>query len=276
MLNPKSRLARAINIIYDGVVLKDYDNVLCIIGDEGKGKSNILLQIVDFWLKKRYNTITPEMANRFIAMDSKDLGRVIKGVTNFDILANDEAADLSSRSSMSKINKTYVKAYSIIRGKNLFTILVLPDLFDLDTFFRKRRVRNLIYTNKRGVIHFWGKQRLKKLVEINEVSKTKNYFCVQPLFSDRVPLYKGVLSDPYKKMKEEKISKIQDELYNELMSGSTNEAMNKETETMIKLKEGNDWSYGTLAKYYNISGDAIRKRIKAYTGAKNENEEAII
>ena len=274
MLNNNSRLARAINIIHEGVTKKNYDNVLCIVGDEGKGKSNILLNIVDYWLRKIYDEVNPEMANKYIAMDSKDLGKVLKDVTNYDILANDEAADLSNRSSMSKMNKTYVKAYQIIRGKNLFTILVLPDLFDLDSFFRKRRVRHLIYTDKRGIIAFWGKKRLKKLVALNEDSKIKSYTCVRPLFIDRVPLYKGILAEPYKIMKENKISLVQQQLYDELTNETTDKGSDRLGEAMIKLKEEYGLSNAQVGKFFSYTGQTVGNYIRRISD-DHENENIV-
>lgn len=208
MIRGDSRMDRTLEIIYNGLVKKDYDDVLCIVGDEGKGKSNILLHIVEWWLIKRYGTVTPEMCERFVGMDARSFSSVLSKAKRYDIVADDEAADISSRGAMQQSNQLFMQAYQIIRGDNLFSVLVIPSLFDLDAFFRKRRVKHLIHVYKRGKIAFWSNQRLKRMVELNEKLPFKNYYLVRPTFFDSLPRYEGILKEPYEQMKARKMKKV--------------------------------------------------------------------
>lgn len=261
MINPESRIARALNIIYEGVVENDYDNVLAIVGDEGKGKTHVMLHIVEEWLTKRYGEVTPEMANKYIGMDGKSFAKCLSGVKRFDIIADDEAADISSRSALEKTNKLFMKAYQIIRGDNLFTILIIPSLFDLDTFFRKRRVRHLIHVYKRGQFAFWNGQRLRRMVEQNERYPVKNYYVVPPLFHDHLTKYEGVLLKPYLKMKEDKMLRVRELLHAEMTAGANKDLL-KEAETIKRLKDGLKLSTTQLGEYFNMHRTTIGARLK--------------
>jgi hypothetical protein len=157
---------------------------------------------------KRYGKITPDMAERFIGMDANSFSKVLSTARRYDMVADDEAADISSRGAMQQSNQLFMQAYQIIRGDNLFSVLVIPSLFDLDSFFRKRRVKHLIHVYKRGKIAFWSNQRLKRMVELNEKLPYKNYYLVRPTFFDTLPKYTGPLLEPYQAMKARKMKKV--------------------------------------------------------------------
>jgi len=269
-MNENSRIYRAIDIIYDGVVNKDYDNVLCITGDEGKGKTHIGLHIVDEWLRRRYGTVTPEMAGKFIGMDGKGFVKVLGGVKRFDIAMNDEAADISSRGALEKVNKLFMKAYQIIRGDNLFTILIIPSVFDLDSFFRKRRVRHLIHVYKRGKFAYWGHERLKRMVEQNERFPVKNYYVVRPLFYDNLPKYDGVLLNPYLKIKEDKMLKVRELLSQELAEDVPRSVL-KEAQAMKNVREKFGLNITQTAKIFGYGRQVIGERLKLLKGEGAED-----
>lgn len=106
--------------------------------------------------------------------------------------------------------------YQLIRGENLFTVLIIPSVFDLDTFFRKRRVRHLLHVPRRGVYHFWDKQDLRRMVELNEGKPFKNYYRVSPTARGSFKKYEGVYLEPYKLKKSEKMKKVREMLASEL------------------------------------------------------------
>ncbi len=205
-------LLKTLDVIHEAITKRDYDEVLCISGDEGRGKTTLALHIVEYWLNKQYGHVTSVMATKHIALDSPGFARVLEKVAQFDIALHDEAADLSARGAMKKQNQLYVQAYQIIRGDNLFTILIIPSIFDLDSFFRKRRVRHLINVHARGRLAFWSQSRLRKMVQINERLPYKNIMITKPTFYDTYPKYDGVLNEEYQRMKKEKMKKVRREL----------------------------------------------------------------
>lgn len=210
------RLEAALERIFHHVKERDYDEVIAIVGDEGVGKTNVGLHVIEWWLRKLYGKVEPEDAEKYIALDSPKFASVLHGLKQYEPALHDEAADLSARGAMSKVNKLYTQAYQIIRGDNLLTVLILPSLFDLDPFFRKRRVRHMILVYGRGRMAFWSKSRLRKMVEYNERLPYKNYFVMRPTFYDTFPKYKGPLLAKYQAMKKEKMQGVRKWLYHEM------------------------------------------------------------
>jgi hypothetical protein len=88
---------------------------------------------------------------------------------------------------MSKLNVSITKAYQIIRGDNLLTILVLPSIFDLDGFFTKRRAR--------GLIHITAVRKIKYITPINnktlKQSSLRIFKMVIKLFSPQIEAVKN-------------------------------------------------------------------------------------
>lgn len=211
------RLQTVLDVVFDKVTKEDWDNVLVLGGDEGIGKSNLGLHISDYWNTKLYGSIKPVLIkNVCLSLDQFLLA--FKDLKQFELIIYDEAGELSSLRMMTKFNFAITQAYEVVRGQNLFTILILPDVFYLNPFFSNRRARGYIHVYKRGRFAYWDKKRLRALIEKNKHFKRRSVWRVPPLFYDTFPKYKGVLKEPYLEKKTEKMNKIRDELYDKLMT----------------------------------------------------------
>lgn len=212
------KIHEVVREIHKQVTQNDFDEVLCISGDEGMGKSNLGLLLVEFWLQLNGEVVTKESARRCIGMDALGFAKVLKEAKKFGVVMADEAADISSRTALNKQNVAIMKAYQIIRGENIFTILIIPSIFDLDTFFRKRRVRHLIHVYGRGKLAFWNTKRLRAMVQVNDRLPVKDPMVLPPLFRESFPRYEGVMLEEYRVMKAEKMSKVREKLLKDLTS----------------------------------------------------------
>jgi ABC-type dipeptide/oligopeptide/nickel transport system ATPase component len=172
---------------------QDHDTLFVIVGDEGSGKSNLMLHILE-----EYNK---EADIRDVAFNKEEFVRVLKNMKRFGNPVFDEAGDgMYSRDAMVGLNKLLIKTYMAIRGYNLFTILVLPNFFDLDSFFRQHRVKGLFQVYKRGSFKFWNKNQI---YYINQSSEKK--IKIKPSVYDTFPKYKGRLKEEYDIKKTERI-----------------------------------------------------------------------
>jgi len=210
------KLHEVIREIHHQVTKNDFDEVLCISGDEGVGKSNLGLWLVEFWLQLNGEEVTREKARECIGMDALGFAKVLKGAKKYGVVMADEAADISSRTALNKQNVAIMKAYQIIRGENIFTIMIIPSIFDLDPFFRKRRVRHLIHVSGRGKFGFWNTKRLRAMVAVNDRMVIKDPMVIGPLFRESFPKYTGVMLEEYKAMKIEKMAGIREKLLKDL------------------------------------------------------------
>jgi hypothetical protein len=130
-----------------------------------------------------------------------------------------------------------MKAYQLIRGENLFTILLIPSIWDLDPFFRKRRVRHLIDIDRRGKFSFWSKERLKIMLEVNDRMIVKNPYIIHPTFSSTFPKYTGELLPAYLEMKKKKMTLVRSQLIDDLSSDVVDDDKNFSDEIKHFLSE---------------------------------------
>ena len=227
-----------------------HDTVWIISGDEGFGKSNLLLDIVEEWglMTDRKYTIeniglTPQGWVRAISIAEPHIG----------IAPFDEAGDgLLSRDAMSDFNKDVIKMYTVIRGKGLFTILVLPSFWYLDKFFRMHRVKGLFHVYNRGRVAFWNKQQIKQIILRGE--DHQDIWAAKPSIRDSFPRYDGYLKADYEKLKAEKIAssiKAMEDKY------ATGEAALTETQSEVLALRKEGKKQREIAEILSISGGRV-------------------
>lgn len=148
---------------------KDKDFFLAIDGREGSGKSTLALQIGKF--------VDPTLNLSRVVFNAEDFRRVIYDAKKGQCVIFDEAfTGLSSRASLSGINKTLIGLMMQMRQKNLFVIIVLPTFFLLDKYVAIFRANVLIHVyetgGNRGYFRLYN-YRLKKYL----------YLIGKPLYS---------------------------------------------------------------------------------------------
>jgi hypothetical protein len=179
------------------IIRQDWDCVFLVDGTEGGGKSVIAQQgarELDESFAIERVTFTPEEFKEAILKAGK-----------YQAVIYDEAyTGLSSRGTMSDINKTLVSMLAEIRQKNLFVFIVMPTFFDLDKYAAIWRSRGLIhvYTDKgygRGYFSYYNKERKKNLYIIGK--KFYDYKRPRPNFRGRFTNYYTVDEDTYRQKK---------------------------------------------------------------------------
>ena len=139
---------------------RDKDYVICMDGKEGSGKSTLGLQI------GRY--IDPSLDLTRIVFSAEQFKEAIFKAKKGQVIIYDEAfTGLSSRSSLSGINRYLVSLMMQMRQKNLCVILILPTFFLLDRYPAIFRSKILIhvYENKgrRGYFRIYNSRKKTQL-----------------------------------------------------------------------------------------------------------------
>lgn len=222
-------------MIYNKRICFNYDCLGVIVGAEGVGKSRgLLLNMIDFWYRKILKKSIPKYALcTTLKKFSENLGKGDKG----DLIALDEAGDtLDTQEYTNKINRALYQAYTVIRERCLFSVVVLPDYFDLNPRFRKRRVRLLIDVYKRvnnickkcgteflgeactnckskrykkGYVCYkaYNLEKIQQILVLNKDKPLKKLSVgVKPIISGTVEEYAGALTSHYSKLKNIKTS----------------------------------------------------------------------
>ncbi len=230
------KIYKALDIVYNKITKEDYDTVWLVTGDEGTGKSNLLLAIVEYWYNK-LNGECLESDIKHVSLDRLNFVTDLKDAKRYELSTDDEAGDISSKRAMSEFNVLLTQAYQVIRGDNLFTILVLPSPFDIDGFFVKRRARGLININNRGKCKFYSKTRLRNMIALNQSRYIKKVEVVKATFCDVFPKYKGILLKEYKKKKAEKMQEVRNQLYEKVMKLDTGVSNNSNASKLSRYPD---------------------------------------
>jgi len=135
-----SRLREILDGFKWAIYHKNQSAVMVVDGRSGMGKTTLSCQIA------LYMCATFGLDNVYFTPEEFLEG--LKIAKKGDVLVFDEAMLISSRASLSKINRMIVQAMSMIRSKNLLIIFNVNSLFDLD--------RNLALSRADLLLHCYG------------------------------------------------------------------------------------------------------------------------
>lgn len=138
----------------------DKDCVIAVDGKEGVGKSWFALQLAKFY--------DPSFNLSRVVFDAEEFRNAIFKAKKGQAIVYDEAfTGLSSRSSLSTINRALVSLMMQMRQKNLFVIVVLPTFFLLDKYVALWRTKALFHIyesgGRRGYFKVYNSKKKKYL-----------------------------------------------------------------------------------------------------------------
>ena len=183
------------------VIQQDWDMVFVVDGAEGSGKSVLAMQCAYY--------CDPTLTLDRVVFTPFEFSKAIMNAKPYEAVVYDEAyTGLSSRATMSMINRTLIKMLAEIRQKNLFVFVVMPTFFDLDKYAALWRSRVLlnVYTGERfqrGFFKFFNAERKKDLYIKGK--KYYNYNLVKPNFIGRFCKGYPVDEKEYKKKKKDSL-----------------------------------------------------------------------
>lgn len=183
------------------VVEKDWDMIFCYDGPEGSGKSTKAIQDAYYC----DSTINIDR----IVFTPNEFRKAVLSAKKYEAVVYDEAyTGLSSRATMSLINRTLVSMLAEIRQRNLFIFVVMPTFFDLDKYVAIWRSRALvhIYTGKnfeRGFFAFYNVDKKKDLYI--QGKKFYSYANPSPNFIGRFTSHMPIDEVQYRKKKKDSL-----------------------------------------------------------------------
>jgi len=139
---------------------KDFDWVWIVDGSEGSGKSTFAQQIA--------KVLDPTFCIERMCMTPNEFTKAILKANKGQCVIFDEAfTGLSSRASLTEINKLLVSLMMEMRQKNLIVIVVMPTIFLLDKYvalFRSRGLFHVYLKNGRRGQWIYFNNKKKKLL----------------------------------------------------------------------------------------------------------------
>lgn len=207
---------------------------IVVTGRVGTGKSrSIFMNIIDYWYKTFHNKIPPKTC--FGVTFPKYIDALNVAKPN-EIAGLDEGGDVFSKGRQGQASlKDLYETYGIIRERCIFTIIVMPSIFDLESKFAMNSVTYWINTIKRvdnkcnncgksfvdykcpfcnstsykeGFVgfKFYSQKRLKDILRYNETRQIKTLKVpnIRANFDGIINEYKGELVSYYSELKNKK------------------------------------------------------------------------
>jgi len=232
-------------------IKKDWDYILLVDGREGSGKS-ILAQITGKYLD-------PGLDIDRIVFTPEEFVEAVKIAKKFQCVIYDEAyGGLSSRGTMTELNKTIVRMLTEIRQKNLFIIIVMPCFFDLDKYVALWRSCALLHVRvekmTRGFFSFYTYNKKKSLYVTGK--QYYNYAKPAPNFFGSFTNQYVVSEAEYRKKKRESVDKIT------LQNESTTNKSRQRDKTILLLKDELGWTDEAIAEKIGMSRRRVSEIIK--------------
>jgi len=183
-----------------------WDGVGLIAGQVGSGKTTLSHAIAHY--------LDPSFNLDRVVFNGKDLMKAIDTASKGQAIVFDEAVmALSSQDFANELQKTLIKKFTLIRSKNLYILLIIPNFFLMRRWFCIDRTKFMIYCYSpdglsRGYFRFYSWNRKKKLYLLGY--KTMDIGCVKPNFPGRFINTEGYFLDikDYETKKQEAVKSL--------------------------------------------------------------------
>jgi hypothetical protein len=157
-------LIKFLEQLYDEKITKDFDRIIPVIGDEGMGKSTLMLQLVWFWLGIIPNQEqTVENVMDSIAWDLEEFKEMLGNKPQYAPIAVHDAARVLSRKKAMHGDQIEVEEDLLDARFGNYLVLLGYQEFDLvPTMLATRRAKNMLYIPKRGWVHGHNEAAIRK------------------------------------------------------------------------------------------------------------------
>jgi len=246
------------------VIKNDWDMCFLFDGAEGTGKSTLACQSA-YYCDNSFNLDS-------CVFTHKEFEKAILTADKYKAVVYDEAyTGLSSRGTMSLINRTLIKLMAEIRQRNLFIFIVMPTYFDLDKYialFRSRALIHIYNTEnfQRGYFGFYNVDRKKDLYILGK--KFYSYVKPRPNFYGRFTDWLPFDREEYKKKKA-------NALKNRLKEQEENQ-FKQELENMLFIRlveDKQDLTHEQKANLLNMPISTYYFKLREYKANKEEKGE---
>lgn len=208
---------------------QELDAIFLICGEEGSGKSNTILSIIDLWEQITGKRV--EISN--IGTNLRELLTTLsKGSRGIHAL--DEGEELSNLNQFDRIVKLTKQCFVVSRANAQIVLLSYPNPLKINPYFKEDRAKGIFFCYKQKYIFYFTRTKFRMIREkiakntnvksINDfVSKYKHYATL----IDTCPLYTGHLKKEYLERKKQNITRVFNEALSELSADEKTYSLTK-------------------------------------------------
>ena len=191
------RLQKFLNqSVIDRIQKKDKDYVMIIDGYEGSGKSTLAQQMGKF--------VDPTLNLSRICMTTEEFKQAIVNSKKNQCVIYDEAVTgMTAGDTISRIGKLLKSMMMQMRQKNLFVIVIIPTVFELNKYSVLSRARTLFHTyEKKDRMGYWVGYNKKDMRKLYLLGKKTYSYKVRSRFIGRFYGKYAVDEEEYRNKKE--------------------------------------------------------------------------
>lgn len=196
---------------------EELDTPLLVCGEEGSGKSNTLLYIIDCYEQETGK----EISIKNVAVNLKQFIYSLSLKTK-SIYALDEGEELNNLN-QDRIVKLAKQIFVVSRANAQISLISYPNPFKINAYFKEDRAKGLIFCYKRKYVYFFTRDEFRKIREIasrnNNIKSINDFVEIYGKYAtaiDTIPKYEGHLLKDYKERKKENIQSVFDEVLDEI------------------------------------------------------------
>lgn len=239
-------LAKALDVIKVRVKKRGWDSINPIVGLPSTGKSTLS------WTLAKY--CDENFTEKNIAFTDEEFIQITNSCPPYSAVILDESfASMNTKLSMTAEFLRIINHLQLIRQKNLFIFLCLPNFFDLQKSIAIFRTSILFLTydvnGQRGRFMVWDRMNKKKLYILG--SKYIDYNCVPANFRGRFNLNEGIIDEnAYNLRKRQHLLAQGKQLSGKRVFHAEKVARNK---AIFSLKTKGAMPTPEIAKHFNIT-----------------------
>jgi hypothetical protein len=144
-------------------VQKDFDRIIPVIGDEGMGKSTLMMACAWMWRDITGREQTVEATVDRIAWNNDDFKTMLGGAPKRScIIVHDAARVLSRKKAMHGSQIEIEEDLLDARFGNYLVLLGFQDFDLVPTMLATRRAKNMLRVPSRGVVHGYNEAQIRK------------------------------------------------------------------------------------------------------------------
>ncbi len=243
-----------LDIMKKTVIGQDRDAFPVYVGGVGEGKSTKMAQDLKY--------LDPTFDHTRMCQTEKQFQEKLPYLKRYSAIALDEAFDgLSSSQVASRAYNLLVGLLQVVRQKNLFIGLALPNFFDLSKTVAIFRAKWLVQVysvkGQRGYFKVWGRDRKRQLYIRGK--QMINYHCVKPNLRGRFTKFMPVDEEAYREMK---LEALKDRMESQEGVGYKNIVHEQRNKAIKQLFKDGNHTRRQISEMFGMSYDGVLKIIR--------------
>ena len=245
----------------------DFDNVVCIWGAEGSGKS-----VLAYWLAKTYDPDF-DMAKSYVYSFDDLLNKIHDSdADEGSIFWLDEATNISNnRDWMIRDNKTFIKMLEMFRSRKWTLLLCIPDFNRLDVYLREQRIRFSLHAE---ILAWQGSPEKKRgYFELRRVDVRNAYRQEEVVGFGKFPNIPEGDREKYAEIKSMTQNSMLQEMYDRKNGGGRDAKGGKALRLLILELRENGMSVADIAAKTNLAEQTIMNYCRQARRERGDKDE---